>query len=122
MIMSNNQQLQLIPLTESYIQYILNLIFKIPRIEKFSIGNEYKKSMYGMLRQILYVSKIPNNMRLEILNKIDAELNVQRIFLRIMKQNRLIDEKKFIIAMNQVYEIGKVLGGLIKYYGKDNKK
>lgn len=49
-------------------------------------------------------------------------LNTQRIFLRIMYKNRMIDERKFNVAMAMIYEIGKVLGGLIKFYGKDNKK
>ena len=52
----------------------------------------------------------------------DAELNTQRIFLRIMKNNKWIDERKFKIAMEQIYEIGKILGGLLKYYAKNNKK
>ena len=115
-------KLQLIPKTEKYIEYILQMIIKIPRTEKFSIGNEYKQSMYEMLRNIMYLSKIEQNQALNILNKIDAELNTQRIFLRIMKNNKWIDERKFKIAIEQIYEIGKILGGLLKYYAKNNKK
>lgn len=115
-------KLQLIPKTEKYIEYILQMIIKLPRTEKFSIGNEYKQSMYEMLRNIMYLSKAEQNQALNILNKIDAELNTQRIFLRIMKNNKWIDERKFKIAMEQIYEIGKILGGLLKYYAKNNKK
>lgn len=115
-------KLQLIPKTEKYIEYILQMIIKIPRTEKFSIGNEYKQSMYEMLRNIMYLSKTEQNQALNIVNKIDAELNTQRIFLRIMKNNKWIDERKFKIAMEQIYEIGKILGGLLKYYAKNNKK
>ena len=39
-----------------------------------------------------------------------------------MVKNRWIDEKKFNIAMSYISEIGKLVGGLIKYYGKKNKK
>lgn len=115
-------KLQLIPKTEKYIEYILQMIIKLPRTEKFSIGNEYKQSMYEMLRNIMYLSKMEQNQALNILNKIDAELNTQRIFLRIMKNNKWIDERKFKITMEQIYEIGKILGGLLKYYAKNNKK
>lgn len=115
-------KLQLIPKTEKYIEYILQIITKLPRTEKFNIGNEYKQSMYEMLRNIMYLSKIEQNQALNILNKIDAELNTQRIYLRIMKNNKWIDERKFKIAMEQIYEIGKILGGLFKYYAKNNKK
>ena len=115
-------KLQLIPKTEKYIEYMLQVILKLPRTEKFNIGNEYKTSMYEMLRNIMYISKIEHTQSLNILNKIDAELNTQRIYLRIMKHNKWIDEKKFKIAMEQIYEIGKILGGLLKYYAKNNKK
>ena len=98
-------KLQLIPKTEKYIEYILQIILKLPRIEKFSIGNEYKTSMYKMLENIMYISKIERTQVLNILNKIDADLNTQRIYLRIMKNNKWIDERKFRIAMEKIYEI-----------------
>ena len=119
---AKENKLILIPKTEKYIEYMLQVILKLPRTEKFSIGTEYKKTMYEMIENILIISKIENNETIKFLNKIDAELGVQRIFLRIMKNNRWIDEKKFKVAMEQIYEIGKILGGLIKHYAKNNKK
>lgn len=115
-------KLILIPKTEKYVEYVLQLIFKLPRIEKFSIGTEYKASMYKMLENILLISKINEKEVMYYLNKIDARLNTQRIYLRIMKKKKWIDIKKFNVAMEQIYEIGKILGGLIKYYAKNNKK
>lgn len=115
-------KLVLIPKTEKYIEYILQVILKLPRTEKFSIGTEYKQSIYQMLRDILMISKIGKSEIMKYLNKIDANLNTQRIYLRIMKENRWIDEHKFKVAIEQIYEIGKILGGLIKYYAKNNSK
>ena len=136
------EKLSLIPKSEKYIQYIIELIIKLPRTEKFSIGNEYKNSIYNMLENIMYLNKNlkvnykkeenkNNNMiknivqqekfeTMKILNKIDCMLNCQRIYLRIMYKNKWIDEHKFNVAMEQIYEIGKILGGLIKYYAKNN--
>ena len=113
-------ELTLIPKCERYIEYILGLIFKIPRTEKFSIGTEYKNSMYKMLENIMYLNKVSTN-RLMVINKIDADLSVQRILLRIMYKKQWIDKKKFEYAMSLIYELGKVIGGLVKYYGKNNK-
>ena len=117
-----NKKLELIPKLEKYVQYMLEVIFKLPRIEKFSIGNEYKTSMYKTINYVMYLNKIENSKCLYYTNIIDAELNVQRIYLRIMHKNRWIDDKKFNIAMESIYELGKILGGLIKYYAKNNKK
>ena len=143
-------KLALIPKSERYIEYMLDIMIKLPRTEKFSIGTEYKTSMYKMLEQIMLLNKMKNLNKIkiknintekinqnetgilgyyeylekitQILNKIDAYLNTQRIYLRIMKKYKWIDEKKFKIAMDLIYEIGKILGGLIKYYAKNNKK
>ena len=50
------------------------------------------------------------------INTIDAEINTQRIYLRIMYKNRWIDEKKFNIVMEQIYEIGKINSFMEKYF------
>lgn len=114
--------LSLIPKAEKYIQYIIEMIIKIPRTEKYSIGTEYKLSLYKMLEHIIGLNKSVECKKLEFLNVIDTELNLQRIYLRIMNKNGWINDKKLNVCMEQIYEIGKILGGLIKYYGKNDKK
>lgn len=121
-----NKQLILIPKIEDYIEYMLNVMVKLPRTEKFSIGLEYKTSMYKMLNNVLYVYKTNKNTfnymqeQLKTINNIDSEMNCQRIYLRIMNKQKWIDTKRFDIAMNKIYEIGKIIGGLAKYYAKNN--
>ena len=123
MIKETENKLQLIPKIERYIEYMLNVIMKLPRVEKFNIGNEYKRSMYQMLEDTMYISKITDKKKcLELINKIDAKLNAQRIFLRIMQKQRWIDTKKFNVTMNLIYEIGRIIGGLTKYYAKNDSK
>lgn len=82
-----------------------------------------KTSMYNMLSNVMYINKITRRENgkesLKIINKIDAELNCQRIFLRIMKKQKWIDGKKFEVSMNKIYEIGKIIGGLAKIYAKN---
>lgn len=121
-----DKQLILIPRINDYVEYMINILIRLPRVEKFSIGNEYKNSMYNMITYVLYVNKInrkENNLQaLELLNKVDAELNCQRIYLRIMNKQKWIDNKKFDVSMSKIYEIGNIIGGLVKYYAKNNKE
>lgn len=113
-------ELKLIPIYEQYMEYMIQLLIKLPRTEKFSIGTDFKQVMYATLEDIMYINKLEKGQRLKYLNRIDAKLNTQRIMLRVMKKFAWIDIKKFDIAMEKIYEIGKVLGGLIKYYAKNN--
>ena len=68
------------------------------------------------------LNKIEISKRLYYLNLIDAELNTQRTMIKIMFKSRWIDEKKYKVSMELLYEIGKIVGGLIKFYAKNNKK
>lgn len=112
------QKLLIIPKIEVYVEYMLDVIGKLPKVEKYSIGNEFKTTLYQLIKEAMYLSKVDRKYALDILNRIDAELNIQRMYLRIMQRHRWIDNKKFEVAMGLIYEIGKILGGLIKFYAK----
>ena len=60
-------QLIIIPKIEKYIEYMLTILLKLPRTEKFSIGTEIKSSMYEMLKNILFASKIDTKKKIRIL-------------------------------------------------------
>lgn len=60
LINKNNERekniLKIIPLYELYMEYMIQLIIKLPRTEKFSIGNEFKNVMYDIyIYYILYL-------------------------------------------------------------------
>ena len=112
-----NSKLIIIPKIEKYIEYMLIILLKLPRTEKFSIGNEIKISMYDMLKNILLASKIHRNKRLQFYNLVDSNIYYQRICIRIMYNNKWIDEKKYKHSNELLSEIGKILGGLIKSLG-----
>lgn len=112
-----NNNLIIIPKIEKYIEYMLTILLKLPRTEKYSIGTEIKTSMYEMLKYILLASKVNTNKRLEIYNIVDAQIYYQRICIRIMYENKWIDLKKYKHSNELLDEIGKILGGLIKKLG-----
>lgn len=56
--MSQSEELVLIPKYEKYMQYMVEAIVKMPRTEKFNIGNEFKAVMYKTLENILYINKV----------------------------------------------------------------
>lgn len=120
--METRKELTLIPKTENYIKYMLNVIVKLPRTEKFSIGNEYKNMMYKMLEEVMMLGKVVIEEKMNYINKIDARINVQRVFLRIMQDNKWIDEKKFLYSMSLLDELGRIVGGLLKTYAQNIKK
>ncbi len=112
-----NNELIMIPKIDKYIEYMLTVLLKLPRTEKFSIGTEIKTSMYEMLKNVLLASKIDKNKRLQIYNIVDSHIYYQRICIRILYNHKWIDEKKYKYSNELLSEIGKILGGLIKSLG-----
>lgn len=118
---NKNNNLVIIVKIEKYIEYMLTILLKLPRTEKFSIGTEVKTSMYEMLKNVLLASKIDRSKRLEIYNMVDSSLIYQRICIRIMYNNKWINENNYKYSNELLSEIGRLLGGLIKSVGvKEN--
>ena len=76
---SKDNRFVIIVKIEKYIEYMLTILLKLPRTEKFSIGTEVKTSMYEMLKNILLASKIDKSKRLQIYNIVDSNIYYQRI-------------------------------------------
>jgi len=112
-----NNELIIIPKMEKYIEYMLVILLKLPRTEKFSIGTELKSSMYEMLKYVLLASKTVKSKRLELYNVVDSHIYYQRICIRILYNNKWIDINKYKYSNELLAEIGKILGGLIKSLG-----
>lgn len=93
----NKNQLMIIPKVEKYIEYMLTILIKLPRTEKFSIGTEIKTSMYEMLKNILFASKINKKGRLNYITNKDKQENIvdyfnttdKNFWLLLAKENRL---------------------------------
>lgn len=117
---NKNNNLIIIVKIEKYIEYMLTILLKLPRTEKYSIGTEIKTSMYEMLKNILLASKIERNKRLPIFNVIDAHIYYQRICIRIMYNNKWINAQNYKHSNELLSELGKILGGLIKSLGVKN--
>jgi len=56
---------------------MLDTIIKLPRTEKFSIGTEYKRSMYEMVENILIISKVNDGIVVLATGNLDKKLNVK---------------------------------------------
>ena len=97
------------------IEYGYKLLIKYPKYEKDALVNEIRKCMYTSLRYILYANKIANKYnKLDILNRLDAEIAMQSFFVRFSYKNKYINTKNYYEWSKKLEEIGKILGGWIK--------
>jgi hypothetical protein len=56
--------------------------------------------------------------KIPLLEKASAKLNVLRFFIRLMKESKAIDLKKYTALQTIIDEIGRMLGGWIRSASK----
>lgn len=77
--------------------------------------SEIRNSMFESLKYITYTNKISNKMnKLQIINKIDAEIATQKFFVRFSHKYRYINSSNYYEWAKRLDEIGKIVGGWIK--------
>lgn len=113
--------LYMLPKMERHIEYVLGVVLKLTRTEKFNIGQEMKLTVYDTLKNILYLSKIDIKSRLSVANVIDANISYEKSLIRIMYKNRYIDNKKYMYMMDELIVLGNMLGAYIKYLNSQLK-
>lgn len=108
-------KLFLIPKMENYIDYMLDFLHRMPRETKY-ISDNFGKSMFNALNKIYILNSGILEKRISLVQEIDMELNFERSCLRIIKKKGDIENKKCDVALEKTNEIGKIIGGLNKYY------
>ena len=87
-----------------------------PQKDRYVFGQKCERLILDILELILSVIQFSNNLeKIEFLEKTSVKLNIVRIFIRLGKEMKIIDFKKYLALQKEINEIGKMLGGWIKY-------
>ncbi|HOF50143.1 MAG TPA: diversity-generating retroelement protein Avd [Candidatus Colwellbacteria bacterium] len=86
----------------------------VPRQDRFTIWQRCENIILEMLENIIYASQLSKSEKLPVLQKASLELSFLRVFLRLCKETKVLDTRKYIYLEEAVDEIGRMLGGWIK--------
>lgn len=86
----------------------------IPKSERFSIFERSENILIDILECVLEASYISKDYKTELLKRASVKLNIFRFFIRLMKESKTLDTKKYILLQGIIDEIGRMLGGWIR--------
>src|SRR3989338_4934996 len=86
----------------------------IPKQDRHALWQRAEERMLAIIEGLLRASQQPSGQKVAILETVSVDLNVLRVFLRLAKDTRAIDLKKYTQAQIQRDEIGRVLGGWLR--------
>ncbi len=86
----------------------------VPKQDRYTIWQRCETLILEILEGLLYASQTSKAEKLPMLERTSVKLNFLRIFVRLMKDTKAVDEKKYLILESSIDEIGRMLGGWIK--------
>ncbi|OHA08287.1 MAG: hypothetical protein A3A44_02375 [Candidatus Sungbacteria bacterium RIFCSPLOWO2_01_FULL_60_25] len=86
----------------------------VPKQDRYTIWQKCESILLEVLEGILYASQTPKAEKLPFLEQTSMKLNFLRVFVRLMKDIKAIDAKKYVQTEADLDEIGRMLGGWIR--------
>ena len=86
----------------------------VPKQDRYTIWQKCEELLFEVLEGILYASQTAKAEKLPFLERTSMKLNFLRVFVRLMKDIKAIDSKKYIATEANLDEIGRMLGGWIR--------
>ncbi|MEK7184770.1 MAG: diversity-generating retroelement protein Avd [Patescibacteria group bacterium] len=98
---------------ELYLFIHLN-INAFPKRDRYTLGIQIEQRALKILELIMLAREKEGPSKILILHKIDVELKLLKLFIRMSFDILALPEKKYIDVSEKIIEIGKMLGGWIK--------
>lgn len=86
----------------------------VSKQDRYTIWQRCENLILDILESILWASQLSKTEKLPILEKTSLKLNFLRVFIRLCKEVKTIDNKKYIELQEAIDEVGRMLGGWIK--------
>ena len=103
------------PLKGHDIRFALLPLFKlIPKKDKYALGAKCEQYIISVLELLLETSYLPKDAKRATLLKANNKFETLKVLIRLLKDLKIIDAKKYIVLQTFIQEIGRMLGGWMK--------
>lgn len=88
---------------------------KFPKKDRFTIGQRCENHILIILEELIRVSKISKEKKASLLFEISVKFDTLKVLVRLLKEIKVLDLKQYVRLEEYIFEIGKMLGGWIKF-------
>ena len=93
------------------------MLKNFPQAEKFSLSQEIKQSCFKLIRAAVMANNLTvAKKRLEWLDEADAEKTLLLVLFGVARTQKYITQKKLLELQGKLNELGRIIGGLQKYF------
>ena len=91
-----------------------SLRLSVPKQDRYTLWQKCESILIEVLEGVLFASQQTKLEKLPTLEKTSVKLNFLKVCIRLMKDIKAIDVKKYVVIEANLDEIGRMLGGWIK--------
>lgn len=86
----------------------------VPKQDRFTVFERSEDLMLEVIEYLLEAAHLQASAKRQALEKASLKLNLLRFLIRLLKDVRGIDTKKYVILQEMIDEIGRMLGGWLR--------
>lgn len=98
---------------ETYKRFYCYLV-NFPKKDKYTLGQRCENALLDFLETIVIAGGLSKTEKFPVLQKASTKLDLAKIFIRLCKDLKILDNKKYLELESSLQEIGRMLGGWIK--------
>ena len=111
-IKEDTLNLEILQKTEDLLEYLQIALKQFPKCEKHVLAADIRARVYSVMKLIIIINKKYH--KKTTMRELDTEIEMLRVQVRLAKNLRYVDLKKYEVLSKKINEIGKMLGGWIK--------
>lgn len=100
--------------TYDLFQSVFKLHQIVPKQIRYTLWQRLEDIILDILENIMQASLSAKENKLPTLDNASTKLNIVRVFIRLARDTKAIDNKKYVLLQKDVDEIGRMLGGWIR--------
>ena len=91
------------------------ILILFPKYERYSLGQKIENTILDTLELSIKTVYLPKQEKLKYLKEIDTKINLLKMLIRLSNEIKTLDNKKYLILQEKLQEIGRMIGGWIKF-------
>ena len=88
---------------------------RIPKSDRYTLWQNCENTTLIILKALIETRHISKDRQLQSLTTMSQNLDLLKVLIRLAKDIQILDSKQYLIMQEHLHEIGKMIGGWIKF-------
>ncbi|MFH1947070.1 MAG: four helix bundle protein [Candidatus Magasanikbacteria bacterium] len=110
----NNKEIPIITKTIQLYKMYYKYLELFPKKDKYAMGAVCERYIIEILEILLRAGYVPKPEKPLLIKTASNKFDMLKIFIRLLRELDIIDQKKYLALQTVIQEIGKMFGGWIK--------